>query len=172
MIPKPHWPPRVWKFWGTALRGLFIFAGVFVGQVGGYRLFRAATPRFARLCRGDPRHRRRNDDLAVGDLWIASRAGGDVDRHSPDPHAVCLFLPNIWRYAGPRGEISLFGIVALALLVGCWDLLSRALGREVTPGFMGEVMKPGAGRRRAVASGDRVLRCRADLGRDLCGGLP
>ena len=34
-----------------------------------------------------------------------------------------------------------FGIAALALLVGCWDLLSRALGREVTPGFMGEVMK-------------------------------
>ena len=25
-------PPRVWKFWGTALWGLFIFAGMFVGQ--------------------------------------------------------------------------------------------------------------------------------------------
>jgi uncharacterized protein len=32
-IPDPR-PPRVWKFWGTALWGLFIFAGVFVGQVG------------------------------------------------------------------------------------------------------------------------------------------
>ena len=33
------------------------------------------------------------------------------------------------------------GVVALAVLVGGWDLLSRALGREVTPGFMGEVLK-------------------------------
>src|SRR4029079_1677026 len=32
-IPDPR-SPRVWKFWGTALWGLFIFAGVFVGQVG------------------------------------------------------------------------------------------------------------------------------------------
>ena len=35
----------------------------------------------------------------------------------------------------------LTGIAALAILVGGWDLLSRALGREVTPGFMGEVLK-------------------------------
>src|SRR5258708_38483548 len=27
-------PPRVWKFWGTALWGLFIFAAMFVGQIG------------------------------------------------------------------------------------------------------------------------------------------
>jgi len=27
-------PPRIWKFWGTALWGLFIFAGMFVGQIG------------------------------------------------------------------------------------------------------------------------------------------
>ena len=27
------------------------------------------------------------------------------------------------------------------VLVGGWDLLSRALGREVTPGFMGDVLK-------------------------------
>src|SRR5216684_3568779 len=26
--------PRIWKFWGTALWGLFIFAGMFVGQIG------------------------------------------------------------------------------------------------------------------------------------------
>ena len=35
----------------------------------------------------------------------------------------------------------LIGVVALVVLVGGWDLLSRALGREVTPGFMGEVLK-------------------------------
>src|SRR3979411_1802263 len=26
-------PPHVWKFWGTALWGFFIFGGMFVGQV-------------------------------------------------------------------------------------------------------------------------------------------
>ena len=33
------------------------------------------------------------------------------------------------------------GVAALVVLVGGWDLLSRALGREVTPGFMGDVLK-------------------------------
>ena len=31
-VPDPR-PPRVWKFWGTMLWGLFIFAGMFLGQV-------------------------------------------------------------------------------------------------------------------------------------------
>jgi len=35
----------------------------------------------------------------------------------------------------------LIGAVSLAVLVGGWDLLSRSLGREVTPGFMGEVLR-------------------------------
>src|SRR4051812_48379245 len=25
--------PRIWKFWGTALWGLFVFSGMFVGQI-------------------------------------------------------------------------------------------------------------------------------------------
>src|SRR5262249_41226250 len=33
------------------------------------------------------------------------------------------------------------GVVSLFVLVACWDLASRALGREITPGFMGEVMR-------------------------------
>src|ERR1700761_9649025 len=32
VIKTPR-PPRVWKFWGTLLWGLFIFAAMFVGQV-------------------------------------------------------------------------------------------------------------------------------------------
>ena len=27
------------------------------------------------------------------------------------------------------------------MLVACWDLLSRGLGREIAPGFMGDVLK-------------------------------
>jgi hypothetical protein len=30
---SPDRPPRVWKFWGTTLWGLFIFAAMFLGQV-------------------------------------------------------------------------------------------------------------------------------------------
>src|SRR5260370_36818479 len=26
-------PPRIWQFWGTALWGLFVFGGMFVGQL-------------------------------------------------------------------------------------------------------------------------------------------
>ena len=26
-------PPRIWKFWGTALWGLFVFAAMFAGQM-------------------------------------------------------------------------------------------------------------------------------------------
>ena len=32
VIPTQR-PPRIWKFWGTALWGLFIFAAMFVGQL-------------------------------------------------------------------------------------------------------------------------------------------
>ena len=31
--PQASRPPRVWKFWGTALWGLFIFAAMFIGQI-------------------------------------------------------------------------------------------------------------------------------------------
>src|ERR1700675_601537 len=35
-LPQPvalQRPPRIWKFWGTALWGLFIFAAMFLGQL-------------------------------------------------------------------------------------------------------------------------------------------
>ena len=35
----------------------------------------------------------------------------------------------------------LLGVVGAAVLVGGWEMLSRALGREVTPGFMSDVLK-------------------------------
>jgi membrane protease YdiL (CAAX protease family) len=136
VIPKPQRPPRVWKFWGTALWGLFIFAGVFVGQVGviGYFVLRHGSLDFAEAIRvigggmtislsvifGLP--------AVLAATWIAIRP-------TRTPFAEYLAL----RWTSWRNFA--LGIAALALLVGCWDLLSRALGREVTPGFMGEVMK-------------------------------
>src|ERR1700704_5512186 len=43
---KPPRPPRIWKFWGTALWGLFVFAGMFVGQVAvvGWLVLREEGP--------------------------------------------------------------------------------------------------------------------------------
>ena len=32
VIPSER-PPRIWKFWGTLLWGLFVFAAMFVGQI-------------------------------------------------------------------------------------------------------------------------------------------
>ena len=61
-------------------------------------------------------------------LWIAIRP-------TEIPFADYLAL----RWTSWRNV--LIGAVALAVLVGGWDLLSRALGREITPGFMGEVLK-------------------------------
>lgn len=136
VIPKPQRPPRIWKFWGTTLWGLFIFAGVFVGQVGviGYFVLRHGSLDFAEAIRvigggmtislsvifGLP--------AVLAATWIAIRP-------TRTPFAEYLAL----RWTSWRNFA--LGIAALALLVGCWDLLSRALGREVTHGFMGEVMK-------------------------------
>ena len=130
-------PPRIWKFWGTALWGLFIFAALFVGQivvVAWFVLRRDGPVDIAAaihvivggltvslsVISGLP--------AALGAIWIATRL-------SRTPFADYLALRwTSWR------NLAL-GVGALVVLVLGWDLLSRALGREVTPGFMGDVLK-------------------------------
>src|SRR5713226_1750407 len=128
--------PRMWKFWGTALWGLFIFAAMFVGQiavVAWFVLMREGPVNLAAaihvvgggltislsVIMGLP--------AVLAALWIAIRI-------SRTPFADYLALR--W----PSWTDLLIGIVALSVLVMGWDLLSRATGREVTPGFMGEVL--------------------------------
>src|SRR5437660_9817426 len=129
-------PPRIWKFWGTALWGLFIFAAMFIGQIGVVAWFM--------LRRGGP------IDISAAvhvvgagltislsvimglpavlvALWIAIRL-------SRIPFADYLALR--W----PSWIDLAIGAVALIVLVMGWDLLSRAAGREISPGFMGEVL--------------------------------
>src|SRR6266851_6267141 len=129
-------PPRIWKFWGTALWGLFIFAAMFVGQIGVVAWFI--------LRRGGP------IDIAaavhvvgggltislsvimglpavLAALWIAIRFS-----HTPFADYLALRRPSWIDLA--------IGVVALIVLVMGWDLLSRAAGREIAPGFMGEVL--------------------------------
>ncbi|HEY2213345.1 MAG TPA: type II CAAX endopeptidase family protein [Bradyrhizobium sp.] len=130
-------PSHIWKFWGTALWGLFIFAAMFAGQI-------AVVAWFVLLREGPV-------DLAaaihvvgggltislsvimglpavLAALWIAIR-------FSRTPFADYLALR--W----PSWTNLLIGVAALFVLVMGWDLLSRATGREVAPGFMGEVLE-------------------------------
>src|SRR6266481_2978552 len=130
-------PPRIWKFWGTAWWGLFIFAAMFVGQIGVVAWFI--------LRRGGPIDIAAAVQVVGGGLtislsvimglpavlaalWIAIRI-------SRTPFADYLALRR------PSWTNLAIGVVALFVLVMGWDLLSRATGREVEPGFMGEVLK-------------------------------
>jgi membrane protease YdiL (CAAX protease family) len=136
VITTPR-PPRIWKFWGTALWGLFIFAAMFVGQlavVAWFVLRREGPIDLAAaihvvssgltislsVIMGLP--------AVLGALWVAIR-------FSRTPFADYLAL----RWTSWIN--LLIGVVALFVLVMGWDMISRLTGREVEPGFMGEVLK-------------------------------
>src|SRR3954469_10688128 len=129
--------PRVWKFWGTSLWGLLLFAAMFAGQfLLVVAFFLAKGPPFdlasiktvasagtvisLSVMMGLPAV------LAV--LWLATRM-------ARVPFADYLALRRTsWT------DLAI-GVVALIVLVVGWDLLSRMLGREISPGFMVEVLK-------------------------------
>jgi membrane protease YdiL (CAAX protease family) len=130
-------PPRIWKFWGTALWGLFIFAGMFVGQ--------AAVIVYFVLRQEGPLDLAAMTHFVSGGLTIslsvitglpAVLLAAWVATHFSRT-AFVDYLALRWT----SWQNFLIGAVSLAVLVGGWDLLSRALGREVMPGFMGEVLK-------------------------------
>jgi uncharacterized protein len=129
--------PRVWKFWGTSLWGLLLFAAMFAGQfLLVLAFFLAKGPPFditsikavasagtvisLSVMMGLPAV------LAV--LWLATRM-------ARMPFADYLALRRTsWTNL-------LIGTVALIALIAGWELLSRLLGREVAPGFMVDVLK-------------------------------
>jgi uncharacterized protein len=130
-------PPRIWKFWGTALWGLFVFAGMFVGQMAviAWLILRHDGPFDVAtaihvvgggltislsVIAGLP--------AVLAALWVSIRL-------SRTPFSDYLALRR------PTWSSLLIGAVALFVLVMGWDLVSRAVGREVEPGFMGEVLK-------------------------------
>ena len=150
----PKRPPRIWKFWGTSLWGLFVFAAMFAGQI--------AVVAWFVLRREGP------IDLAaaihvvgggltislsvimglpavLAALWIAIRV-------SRTPFADYLAL----RWTSWSN---------LAIGIGCAGRAGRGLGPAVARDrargrarLHGRRAEIGAGRRRAVAAGDRVLR--------------
>ena len=136
VIPDPQ-PRRIWKFWGTALWGLFIFAGMFVGQatvIAYFVLREGGSFDIAEAIRVVGSGLTISLSVIMGlpavliAAWIAIR---------PTRTSFADYLALRWT----SWSNFLIGVVALAVLVGCWDLLSRSIGREVTPGFMGDVLK-------------------------------
>lgn len=135
-VPESR-PARVWKFWGTTLWGLFIFAAMFLGQLSvivyfvlrnGWSFDIAEAIRVVgggltislSVILGLP--------AVLASTWIAIR---------PTRVSFAEYLALRW----PSWRDFFVGLAALAILVGCWDLVSRALGRQITSGFMGEVLK-------------------------------
>ncbi|MGL3108971.1 CPBP family intramembrane glutamic endopeptidase [Bradyrhizobium sp. BR 1432] len=131
--------PHVWMFWGTALWGFLIFVAMFVGQIGAIVLLVAE--------RGLP--------MDLASLQLVGR----------EPQALALSvtmglpatLAAVWlairikkasfvdylALRWPAWKQLAFGAVGLILLVLIWETMSRALGREATPGFMADLLKSG-----------------------------
>jgi uncharacterized protein len=133
--PQPE--PRVWKFWGTLLWGLFIFAAMFGGQMvvivylvlrqdGAFDL--AAASRLVgsgvtislSVMTGVP--------AVLAALWLAIRP-----TRTPFSDYLALRRPS-WTHV-------LLGAIGLVVLLVGWEVISHAMGREDTPGFMVDVMK-------------------------------
>jgi membrane protease YdiL (CAAX protease family) len=130
-------PPRIWKFWGTSLWGLFVFAAMFAGQIAvvAWFVLRQEGPIdlaaaiyvvgggltvSLSVIMGLP--------AVLAALWIAIR----VSRTSFADYLALRWTS--WTNLA-------IGLGALAVLVSGWDMLSRATGRAVEPGFMGDVLK-------------------------------
>jgi len=136
VIPAQR-PPRIWKFWGTALWGLLIFAAMFAGQM--------AVVAWLVLRRQGPFDMAAAIHVVGGGLTISL----SVITGLPAVLAALWLAIRLSRtpfadYLALRGTSwvhFLIGAVALGVLVMGWDLLSRATGREVAPGFMGEVLQ-------------------------------
>ena len=131
--------PRVWKFWGTALWGILLFVAMFVGQIGAIVLLvmhRGLPLNLAsmQLVGAEPQALALSvimglpATLAVAWLAIRIKKASFVD-----------YLALRW----PSWTQFLLGAAGLLLTVMAWEVVSRSLGREATPGFMTDLLKSG-----------------------------
>jgi membrane protease YdiL (CAAX protease family) len=132
-------PQRVWKFWGTALWGLLIFFAMFVGQIGAVVLLVAL--------RGLP--------MDLASLQVVGREPQalalSVIMGLPATLAVVWLAIRIKKASlvdylalhWPTWRQFLLGAAGLLLTVLAWEVVSRSLGREATPGFMTDLLKSG-----------------------------
>jgi len=136
-LPGARRQPRAWKFWGTCLWGLLLFAAMFAGQFAlVLAFFLAKGPPFDLASIKTVASAGTVISLSVmmglpavlAALWLATRM-------ARMPLADYLALRRVsW------GNL-LIGVVSLIVLVVGWDLLSRMLGRDTSPGFMVDVLK-------------------------------
>lgn len=131
--------PRVWKFWGTALWGIFIFAAMFVGQIGAivYLVWDRGAPMSLASMQDVGREPAAlalsvtmGLPATLAAVWLAIRIKGA---------SFVDYLALHW----PSWKQLLFGAVGLILIVVAWETMSRSLGREATPGFMTDLLKSG-----------------------------
>lgn len=129
-------PPGVWKFWGTALWGLLIFAAMFAGQM--------AVVLWFVLWREGPFDAAAAIHVVGGGLTISlSVIAGLPAVLAALWLAIRISGTSFTDYLALRGTSWInfvIGGVALGVLVMGWDAVSRAAGHEVTPGFMGDVL--------------------------------
>ncbi|MGL5168710.1 MAG: lysostaphin resistance A-like protein [Afipia sp.] len=129
--------PRVWKFIGTSLWGLLLFGAMFVGQVAVVVWFLWSG--------GEP---------IDGKTLVALSSNGRIISLS-----VIMGLPAIllalwvairWSRISfadylalrwPSWRMFAIGLGSLVLLMVACEIVSRAAGRESSPGFMVEVLK-------------------------------
>jgi membrane protease YdiL (CAAX protease family) len=139
-------PPRVWKFWGTALWGIAIFAAMFVGQIGAivYLVWVARDPidlSSMQHVGGEPASLALSVTMGLpatlAAVWLAIRI-----KKASFVDYLALYWPS-WKQL-------LFGAVGLILIVVAWETMSRSLGREATPGFMTDLLKSGRDKGAAV----------------------
>ena len=141
VVPVPAPEPRIWKFWGTSLWGLLIFIALFLGQ--------GATIVVLLLMQKEPLTM-----STFADSLMHVVMGGKALSLSVMTGLPAVLLA-IWiatriarqRFADylalnrPSWKWLLIGAVSLAVLVEGWDLLAKATGREVSPGFMMDTLK-------------------------------
>ena len=131
--------PRVWKFWGTAVWNVVIFAAMFVRQIGAivYLVWHHGAPMNLASMQDIGREPAAlalsvtmGLPATVAAVWLAIRIKGA---------SFVDYLALHW----PSWKQLLFGAVGLILIVVAWETMSRSLGREATPGFMTDLLKSG-----------------------------
>lgn len=135
IAPQPH----PWKFWGTTLWGVAAFVAMFVGQIGAvvYLVWdRGDLLTLASMQRVGQEPAALSLSVTLGlpatfaVVWLAIRVKG---------MSLVDYLALRW----PSWRQLLLGALGLIVIVVAWETISRALGREATPGFMTELLKSG-----------------------------
>jgi membrane protease YdiL (CAAX protease family) len=129
---------KVWKFWGTALWGLFGFAALALGQIAVVAIFvmiHGAPNGIVEAIKAAAASGLVLSLSVVAGLPTTLIALWFAIRWTSEPFADYLALR--W----PSWKDALIGIVGLVVLVGAWELISHVAGREDAPDFMVDLMK-------------------------------